>query len=382
MGPIGNILLVDDDVSVLNAYGRILSLDGHDVQTASSGPEAINWLKKRNFDVVLTDFSMPGMNGLELLVNVRKYDLDVPVVLVTGNPSLETVMTALEFGALRYLTKPVDAVQLRAVTQEAVRLHRLALLKRQALGLLGMEDRQVGDLAGLEARFNSALDGIWMAYQPIVSLSQRRVIAYEALLRSEEKALPQPEALLAAAESLGRRQELSRAIRNSILASMDNLPEGLSLFINLHPFDLQDGEFLEHHEFCRWADRIVLEITEDIPLHKSSNIRQRVKALKELGFRVALDDMGSGYAGLSSFAQLSPDVVKIDRTIITNIELEETRQHIVRSMLDLCKDLGIMVIVEGVETAAQRTVLADLGAENLQGYFFCRPAPPFPEVLW
>src|SRR5207237_9928769 len=99
--------------------------------------------------VVLSDIDMPRLGGLALLERIRVHDLDIPVVLITGSPSLETAMAAVQHGALRYLTKPVDGKDLRAVTADAVRLHRLARAKRSALDLAVALDRLVGDHAGI-----------------------------------------------------------------------------------------------------------------------------------------------------------------------------------------------------------------------------------------
>src|SRR5262249_28187536 len=160
--------------------------------------------RTNNYDLVLSDIDMPRLSGLALLERIRAHDLDVPVVLITGSPSLETAMAAIEHGALRYLPKPVDVQRLRTIAAHAVRLHRLARAKRLALDLAGEADRLVGDRAGLVASFGSALDTLWMAYQPIVSWSRQEVFGYEALLRSCEASLPHPGAILDAAERLGR----------------------------------------------------------------------------------------------------------------------------------------------------------------------------------
>src|SRR5439155_20104417 len=99
---------------------------------------------------------------------VRQKDLDVPIILMTGNPMVETAVQAIEHGALGYLLKPVSREALLRAMEEAVRLHRLARLKREALSYLGADDKLLGDRAGLEAAFAQAQETLWMAYQPIV----------------------------------------------------------------------------------------------------------------------------------------------------------------------------------------------------------------------
>jgi EAL domain-containing protein (putative c-di-GMP-specific phosphodiesterase class I) len=97
---------------------------------------------------------------------------------------------------------------------------------------------------------------------------------------------------------------------------------------------------------------------------------------------VAIDDLGAGYAGLSYFALLTPEVVKLDITLVRNIHSEEIKRKLVGSLTSLCKELGMLVVAEGVETAEERDATMELGCDLLQGFFFAKPAPPFPEVSW
>ncbi len=122
---------------------------------------------------------------------------------------------------------------------------------------------------------------------------------------------------------------------------------------------------------------IVLEITERASIEKMGDITNIVKNLRLLGYRLAVDDLGTGYAGLSSFTQLSPEIVKLDRSLVEGVDSNATKQRVVRAMLQLCADLKMQVISEGVETEAERSALASLGADLLQGYLFGRPASHF-----
>jgi EAL domain-containing protein (putative c-di-GMP-specific phosphodiesterase class I) len=101
-----------------------------------------------------------------------------------------------------------------------------------------------------------------------------------------------------------------------------------------------------------------------------------------MGFRIAVDDLGAGYAGLTSFAMLEPELVKLDMTLVRDIDRSPTKQKLVRSVAGLCKELGMMVVGEGVETAAERDVLISCGCDLLQGYLFAKPDRPFPGHRW
>jgi EAL domain-containing protein (putative c-di-GMP-specific phosphodiesterase class I) len=130
------------------------------------------------------------------------------------------------------------------------------------------------------------------------------------------------------------------------------------------------------------ADRVVLEVTERAALEEVPNVRSRVARLRELGFRIAIDDLGAGYAGLNSFAQLEPDVVKLDMTLVRDIHLSPTKRKLVRSIAVLCRDMSMDVVAEGIESAEESDCAVDLGCDLLQGFLFARPGEAFPDVRW
>jgi EAL domain-containing protein (putative c-di-GMP-specific phosphodiesterase class I) len=125
---------------------------------------------------------------------------------------------------------------------------------------------------------------------------------------------------------------------------------------------------------------VVLEITERTWLGDIKDLDGRVERLREMGFRLAVDDLGAGYAGLTSFARLRPDFVKIDQSLIRGIDQDPTRRRLVRSMVRVCGEMGVHAICEGVESAAEQETLAQLGCDLYQGYHFARPGRPFPTV--
>jgi EAL domain-containing protein (putative c-di-GMP-specific phosphodiesterase class I) len=265
------------------------------------------------------------------------------------------------------------------VAGDAVRLHRIAKAKRQALELAGGIERFIGDQAGRAASFTRAMDSLYIAYQPIVTCTTRTVFAYEALLRSREASLPHPGAVLEAAEQLGRVHDLGRRIRAKAVEPLAELSPEVSLFLNLHPSDLLDEElYAPAGPVATLARRIVLEITERASLERIHDVRGRIAKLRKLGFRIAVDDLGAGYAGLTSFTLLEPEIVKLDMALVRNIDRELTKQTLVRTMIAMCKELGMLVTAEGIETQAERDTLTRLGCDQMQGYLFARPAEGFP----
>src|SRR5688572_20014381 len=161
------ILVVDDDEIMLASLARMLGGSEHSVEAYATAEEAMERVNEGGVEVVVSDIVMPTLTGLELLRQVREVDPDLPVVLVTGTPAIETAIAAVEVGAFRYLVKPVSPVTLRSVVARAVQVYRLALMKREALSIIG-QVRPPSDRVGLEVSFERALDGMWMAFQPIL----------------------------------------------------------------------------------------------------------------------------------------------------------------------------------------------------------------------
>jgi EAL domain-containing protein (putative c-di-GMP-specific phosphodiesterase class I) len=127
------------------------------------------------------------------------------------------------------------------------------------------------------------------------------------------------------------------------------------------------------------GERVVLEITERAALDRLPDVRGRIATLRKLGYRIALDDLGAGYAGLASFTLLEPDIVKLDMALVRDIHRQPTKQTVVRTMTSMCKELGIVVTAEGIETPEERDELANAGSDLMQGYLFAHPGEPFPE---
>jgi EAL domain-containing protein (putative c-di-GMP-specific phosphodiesterase class I)/FixJ family two-component response regulator len=355
------LLLVDDDPAVRHGYGRILARHDVTVETASNGKEAAESVKDGAFDVIVSDISMPEMTGIEFLKAVRAHDLDVPVILMTGEPSVASAMSAVEYGAFRYLAKPVSPDQLWDTVVYAARLHKLARLKRAALELPGRDTRRLGERAALEVRFSWAMSLLWTAFQPIVGWQAKRIIGFEALLRSDEPLMKNPADMLDAAERLGRLSELGRAVRAHVAAAALKAPDGPKLFVNLHSADLNDEELYSvDAPLSRIASRVVLEVTERASLYEVRDVTACVGRLK----------------------RLEPSIAKLDMSLVRGVEADVRRQSIIRSMKKLCDELHMQVIAEGVETAAERDTLVELGCDLLQGYLFARPDRQFQVPTW
>lgn len=372
------VLVVDDDPIVLTVTTELLEGLGYRVTACGSGQDALALLEQRTFEVMLTDVQMPDVGGLRLLRAVRERDLDLPVVLIAGTPELSTAVAAVEYGAFHYLMKPATAEQLAETLDRAVNAGRMARLQRSYFQQLDSNAPAVGDLAGFDATLDRALASLWIAFQPIVRAGDASIFAHEALMRTSEPALPHPIAILEAAERVGRVHEVGREVRTEIASAVASAPPDGTFFVNLHPKDLLDPSlYYPESPLSRMSKRVVLEVTERTSLDSFRDLAVRVTQLREMGFRIALDDLGAGYAGLTSFTSLEPEFVKLDMSLVREVHSNGTKQKIIRAMVGLCHDMGKQIIAEGVETAAERDTLVALGCDFLQGYLFGRPGKSF-----
>jgi len=324
--------------------------------------------------VLLCDVSLPGMDGVALLEHVKGIDPALSVVLMTGGPSVETASRAVALGAVDYLTKPVTAdVLTRAVTDAAAR--RVAELRKLAgVALLAEAEASQHQRAVMGRDLSSALDHIQLALQPIVHAAGGR-FGHEALLRTSEGApLRGPADVFAAAETLDRVVDVGRVVRDQAAQIAAGLDARRNLFVNLHPAELEDDE-LYHADapLSRAARRVVLEITERADLAEVPELVERLAALRQIGFRIAVDDLGAGYASLSALAMLEPEIVKIDISLIRDIDQSATRQAVVSAIIGLSQRLASPVVAEGVETEREKQMLTRLGCTLLQGYLLGRP---------
>jgi two-component system cell cycle sensor histidine kinase/response regulator CckA len=372
------VLVADDDEGVRRVMARTLQRAGFDVVEVVDGNAAIAEVEAGPFDVILCDVHMPRGGGLELMRATRRVDLDVPIILMSGSPDVSSATTAIEYGAFRYLTKPIDPNSLCKTIAHAARAHALARLRRQAFTVTGAQPG-AADRVGLEVRFDKALDGLWLAYQPIVDAKTGALYGVEALVRSAEPSMSTPLALLDAAAQLSRLPQLGRKVRALSAVAVADRIDDLVLFVNLHPDDLVDAELLDPSApLTRIASRVVLEVTERTSLRSSPELAARLARLRALGFRFAVDDIGAGYSGLTSFTEVVPEIVKIDMSLVRDIHKSALKQRTVAALCHLCRDVECLVVGEGVETLDERECLVGLGCHLLQGYLLARPSRDLP----
>ena len=218
-----------------------------------------------------------------------------------------------------------------------------------------------------------------IVYQPVVNLKTREVFAYEALCRPSAAEFDGPLALFAAAVEHSCTGELGRMLREM---SLEGCPDH-RLFINVHPAELNEKWLVQPNDPIFHHDHdVFLEITEGVPLSHYQLCQTILMEVRDRGVNLVVDDLGAGYSNLKYIADLHPRVVKLDRGLIAGLVTGSRLFKLVCAIVVLCRELGAMVVAEGIETIDELESVIEAGAQFGQGYLLARPAFPLPEVKW
>jgi EAL domain-containing protein (putative c-di-GMP-specific phosphodiesterase class I) len=207
-------------------------------------------------------------------------------------------------------------------------------------------------------------------YQPILDVTTRRVIGYEAFSRGPKGNLESPGVLFQVASETELTWQLERVCRERALRGLSRLMRGQLLFINLEPASVLDPKLLAASFVRRCSRRVVFEITERAAIKNFPTFRQAVQLLKRAGFRVAVDDVGSAYAGLRVVSEIRPDFIKLDMHLTRGADSNLIKRQLIGAVAKFSRDAGVPLIVEGVETAEELATVRELGIQLAQGFFF------------
>ena len=219
--------------------------------------------------------------------------------------------------------------------------------------------------------------GIEAHYQPIVDLARGVVVGYEALARFSEPGPRGPDQWFSAARAAGRLAELEAAALRAALRHRDALPVNTFLTVNLGPDVLTHPVVQRTLEEAGRLDGVFIELTEHAPIGSWQTLLEQLDRLREAGALIAMDDAGAGHAGLNTMLRLRPDLIKLDRDLVTDVHQDEAKRVLVEMVGTLADRLDAWLLAEGIETWAEAEVLARMGIPLGQGYFLARPAPPW-----
>jgi len=217
-------------------------------------------------------------------------------------------------------------------------------------------------------------------YQPIVSLANGEIYGYEALSRVTKKELSiNIEQMFRTADKTGRSWELETLCRTKALENSINLEEGKKLFLNVNSNIIHDKKFKEGftkerlNEYGLNSNNIIFEITERTAIIDNNAFLASIEHYKNQNYSIAIDDVGDGYSGLNIIANVGPNMIKLNMNLIRDIDKDETKQLLCRAMVDFCKNAGIYLVAEGIETEEELKMLIKLRVDLGQGYFLGIP---------
>ncbi|HEU4705388.1 MAG TPA: EAL domain-containing protein [Sphingomicrobium sp.] len=382
-GRVGLLLIDIDDFKLVNdCYGHghgdlLLKEIASRLRSIVRRRELVARLGGDEFAVILE-----GSAAASLEKAARRFQAAFVEPVTVGGVTLKIA------GSMGLATSPEDAT----TSADLQRFADLALYQVKARGGGGFaqfEQKLVDSYERrrrLEAEFRGAVanDAIHLWYQPIVEIRTGETIGVEALARWQDSRHDAvgPDFFIPLAEQCGLIREVGRHLLGKALAAAKPWLDGgliRKLTFNISPLELLDDGFADEIlESLATAGvepaRLALEITEGV-LIKNLGLAKTVMArLRSAGVKFALDDFGCGYTNLSALTNLPISILKIDRTLLKNVEHDESARVIISNVVNLCRDLGIRSVCEGAETAAQLTFLDLIGCNSVQGYVCARPA--------
>lgn len=368
--PLLKVLIVDDEPDVLVLLEGLLQRH-FEVSTAGDGESALELLRQHEFVAVLADQMMPGLTGVELLAKVCHLQPRAARILFTASNDIDHVTDAVNIARVhRLVRKPLHMIEFRNTVEAAVaEVTQDRAGSELTVDLLRALDTTIG-----ESRVS-------FVYQPIVDGNDRSIFGYEALCRPSDEAFEGPEKLFETAERAGRVTDLGRACRNVSTQAIDSMDPERLMFVNLHPYEINESLVVEAEgPLQRYSNRLVFEITETASITNYARLRRLIDSLRNSGFRVALDDLGTGHSGLNALARIAPDFVKLDMSLVRGLQKDTGSSRLVSHLIDFSRGESIQVIAEGVETEEERDALLDTGCQLMQGFLFARPGEPFPKI--
>lgn len=367
------MLLVDDDKSVVQMLKMLLEYRGYQITLAATGAEALKKLN-RHIDLILLDIILPDQGGFDVCRKIKedREHRTIPIILLSAKLLPESIVEGLYLGADDYLTKPFEFEELVARIE--------AVCRRSAPFRNGAYISEGDEAIIQEIRSIIDEERVVPFFQPIVQLRPFKLIGFEAFCRPKTKSmLANPEILFKAALSFGFYQEMELLSWRKAIETASKILTDEKLFLNCNPYFVEGPRSFSITDLFKInnldVNNIILEITERTAISDYKVFYDHLKQFRELGFKFAVDDVGGGYASLESIVHTKPEVVKIDRHIISNLTGDPFKRSIIKFIVSFCKENSILCVAEGIETKEDLLELIELGVDAGQGYYLSKPSP-------
>jgi EAL domain-containing protein (putative c-di-GMP-specific phosphodiesterase class I) len=378
------VLIAEDSAEVREALAALIRREPafELVGAVANAIEAIELAAAEQPDVVLLDVRMPGGGGKAAAAGIKRSSPGSKLIALSEHDDRATVREMLKAGVIGYLVKGgsnreiVEAVKSAALGKGSLSSNVTNHLIQAFSQQLRHRARSSRQQRGCAARIRRVLrgeSGFAMVFQPIVELRSRRVVGAEALARFDGRPSRPPDTWFAEAAGVGLGLELELAAVRKALATLQQLPDGIYLSVNVAPATLATSQF---YDLVAEADgsRLVAEITEHALVQDYERVAAPLAKLRALGMRIAVDDAGAGFASFRHILNLSPELIKLDLTLIREIDRDQSRQALAAALIAFAQKSGATIIAEGIEQAPELKTLVELGVTYGQGYLLGRPA--------
>lgn len=378
------VLIAEDDEQMRRALCTVIEADSdlRLVASVADAEEAIDLTAVLEPDVALLDVNMPRGGGTRAAREIRRLPGRTQVLALSAADDRATVLAMVEAGAVGYLVKGGPIADIGAGIRRAAEGRSSlspdvagAVVDELASELQLRRRRQERMASGL-ARVRALIDEphrVNILLQPLCSLEDQAPIGYEALARFDTTPQRTPDRWFREAAKVGYGPELELVALQRGVARLADLPPGTFLALNGSPDVFARPEvrrlFADHP-----AERLVLEITEHAPVRDYEALERRLRPLRASGARVAVDDAGAGFASLRHILRLAPDVIKLDRSLVSGIGRSVAQQAMAGGLISFAHRMGAVIVAEGIERTDELATLRELGVDYGQGFLLAHPA--------
>ncbi len=370
-----HILVVDSDEMFVKAKIKLLESRNYQVDVACDGAETLEKAKQYP-DLILLSRGLPDMDGIKVCQKIRKTKRleHISIIIFTSKDTSSQRVEGLSFGADDCISKPIDDDELIARIEAVLRRNQVFRQVQEEQSALAKELKSI-----------LSEEMITPYFQPVYSMQSFLPIGVEALSRPPTSGLiDNAEFLFKTALILDMYSEVEMVCWKTAVAKWKKTINQGKLFLNCTPYFIESGRLSEKFISDLGIDpgSIVLEITERTAIQKYEVFIKELDRLRETGIKIAVDDVGSGFASLDTVVEIRPDIVKIDRQLVRELHKDELKYNIMQAIISFCKKSKVMTVAEGIEEEEELEAVIELGIDAVQGYLLARPVPEInPDIF-
>jgi EAL domain-containing protein (putative c-di-GMP-specific phosphodiesterase class I)/ActR/RegA family two-component response regulator len=387
MAKADRVLVIDDDNTVCELVSALARTIGLDCETTKDPAEFLDRVTPQT-SLILLDLMMPGMDGIEVLRLLAERRCNARILLMSGMDkrvleTAERLALSLGLAVVGHLQKPFPLPELKGVLETVAAMEAPEAVK--VIPAFAVSDKEIRDAVKYGEFLNY--------YQPQISVKTGDVMGVEALARwrHPERGMTLPENFLARLEALDLMDDLCWSSAELALAEAKQFRsrsgELLRVSINVTMRSLQDLEFPDAlvalaRTYDIPVELIAVEVTESVLMRNISRTLDVLTRLRMKNFQLSIDDFGSGYAMMRQLQNVPATELKIDKSIVERMHLNDSDRVMVEKIVEMGHELKMSVVAEGVMTKEQFQMLRGKNCDGAQGYWFSYPLPPESMKKW